>query len=253
MDRNAQIGDLISDNMRSMPINNRRIAADGRGDPQEICSGCGNLFVSNYSEIRLPSEYVNSYTKYIFDFVVGFLILIAVFPAIAIISIALMATSPGPVFFIQNRRGRGGRIFRIFKFRTMTVEASKSHFVQAQRGDARITRIGAFLRRSSLDELPQVFNVCLGQMSLVGPRPHPLALDDEHREIIANYDKRYYGRPGLTGLAQISGSRGPTPDVESMRRRIDHDLAYMRRASMVLDLRILARTALEVAGSKSAF
>lgn len=199
------------------------------------------------------AEYVNSCTKRIFDISVGSIILIILVPLIFVIASIVKMSSPGPVFFVQTRRGNAGQPFRIFKFRTMRSEMALTGYQQAVVGDHRITKVGAFLRRTSLDELPQLFNVVRGEMSLVGPRPHPVELDDAHSDVITDYNARFRGRPGMTGLAQISGSRGPTPDIESMRQRVAYDLSYLSSASMLVDFRILLLTIREVFVSQRAF
>ena len=161
-----------------------------------------------------------------------------------LIGIALMIRleSPGPALFCQRRTGYRGREFKIYKFRSMRVAEDGDVIKQATPGDSRITPLGAFLRRSSIDELPQLINVFKGDMSLVGPRPHALAHDRYYAQAIAVYEQRFLVRPGITGLAQVMGHRGATPDIESMEARIDKDLEYIRRWSTALDVQILWRT-----------
>lgn len=166
--------------------------------------------------------------------------------------IALKLTSPGPILFRQTRHGFGRQRFEIFKLRTLTVDENDEAFRQVVEGDARITKVGAILRRASLDEVPQLLNVIRGDMSLVGPRPHPTKLDDVYAPLIANYDDRFLVRPGVTGLAQVRGHRGPTPSTEVMAQRIDSDLEYAATASLWMDLKILFRTALIVVRPKNA-
>lgn len=163
-------------------------------------------------------------------------------PLLLLVALLIRVDSRGPVLFPQDRHGLGGRVFRIYKFRTMTAAASREAFRQATAGDARITRIGNILRRTSIDELPQLFNVLIGDMSLIGPRPHPLALDAHYRELIPHYMDRYAVRPGMSGLAQVSGHRGPTPTTADMAARVESDLRYIEDWSFGLDLRILLKT-----------
>lgn len=157
--------------------------------------------------------------------------------------IALKLTAPGPILFRQTRYGYKKQRFEILKLRTMTVNENDDAFRQVVQGDARITKVGAILRRTSLDEVPQLLNVIRGDMSLVGPRPHPTKLDDVHAPLIAHYNDRFLVRPGVTGLAQVRGHRGPTPSTEVMAARIESDLEYAATASFWLDLKIVLRTA----------
>jgi len=172
-------------------------------------------------------------------------------PFLLLVAAAIRLDSPGPVLFRQARHGRDGEIFHIYKFRTMTAAASREGFRQATRGDARVTRIGRILRTTSIDELPQLLNVALGDMALVGPRPHPLELDRQFQAEIADYMLRYRVRPGITGLAQVSGHRGPTPTTESMARRVALDLEYIEGWSLATDFRILIRTAIQTLAARN--
>jgi putative colanic acid biosynthesis UDP-glucose lipid carrier transferase len=166
---------------------------------------------------------------------------LAVLPLIAC-AIAVRLSSPGPILFRQTRYGLDGKPFPVLKFRTMYVAETDQAFVQATRGDPRVTRVGAVLRRTSLDELPQLLNVLGGSMSVVGPRPHPVKLNEEFRGQVRRYMVRHKIKPGITGLAQVSGARGETDSLDKMIRRIEFDLQYIRSWSPALDLRILART-----------
>jgi exopolysaccharide biosynthesis polyprenyl glycosylphosphotransferase len=169
--------------------------------------------------------------------------LIVFSPLMAAVAVAIRIETPGPALFRQLRHGRNGRPFTVLKFRTMRSDvASADGSVQAVRGDARVTRVGAFLRKTSIDELPQLLNVFTGSMSLVGPRPHPLALDQRFVPLIDRYSARQRVVPGITGWAQINGSRGETKSVEQMRRRVELDLEYIRDHSIAFDLLILFRT-----------
>jgi putative colanic acid biosynthesis UDP-glucose lipid carrier transferase len=163
-------------------------------------------------------------------------------PVFAAVAVAIKLDTRGPVFFRQKRYGLDGREIQVLKFRSMTVaEDGKQAFVAAARGDARITRVGAFIRRTSLDELPQLINVLEGSMSIVGPRPHAVAMNEHYRREIPGYMVRHKVKPGITGWAQVNGCRGGD-DLESMRRRIELDLAYLRHWSLWLDFRILLKT-----------
>jgi Undecaprenyl-phosphate glucose phosphotransferase len=168
--------------------------------------------------------------------------LVCLWPIFLIVALAIKLDSPGPVFFAQNRVGFNGRTFRIFKFRSMTTMDDGAVVRQAQRQDPRVTSVGRWLRSTSLDELPQLFNVLLGDMSLVGPRPHALAHDRFYSSLISDYPMRHHMKPGITGLAQVSGCRGETETPDLMARRVAYDLSYIGNWSLWLDLKILART-----------
>ena len=179
--------------------------------------------------------------------------LLALSPLLAIVAAAIKLDSPGPVIFRQRRNGFNGRQFEIYKFRTMNVLEDGAVIRQAKKRDNRVTAVGRLLRRSSIDELPQLFNVLKGDMSLVGPRPHALAHDDEYGKLIANYAFRHHVKPGITGWAQVNGFRGETLRIESMMERIEADLWYINNWSLWLDLRIMLATCLEVARGRAAY
>ncbi len=187
------------------------------------------------------------------DLVIAVPALILTAPLLLIIGLVIRLDSAGPVLFRQTRLGRGGQPFGILKFRTMSVIENGECVVQAARNDKRITRAGAFLRATSLDELPQLVNVIAGEMSLVGPRPHATAHDALYTALIAQYEQRQSVKPGITGWAQINGLRGGTPTLDLMRRRVEHDLWYARHASIALDLAILLRTPLEILRRRNAY
>ncbi|WP_244109563.1 undecaprenyl-phosphate glucose phosphotransferase [Burkholderia cenocepacia] len=182
--------------------------------------------------------------KAVFDRVFAGLALIAIAPLMVVIAIAVKCSSPGPVLFRQQRRGAYGRIFTIYKFRTMREHdaAVPGEVRQATRGDPRITPVGALLRRTSLDELPQFLNVLKGDMSVVGPRPHAVEHDRFYQHRIDGYIQRYRIKPGITGWAQVNGHRGETDHVEKMQQRVEHDLYYLNNWSFALDMRIVAAT-----------
>jgi putative colanic acid biosynthesis UDP-glucose lipid carrier transferase len=163
-------------------------------------------------------------------------------PLLTLVAILIKLESRGPVLFRQARGGLNGQAFTIFKFRSMRVQENGDKVVQAKRDDDRITTLGRILRKTSIDELPQLLNVLKGDMSIVGPRPHALAHDDQYGALIANYHLRFRARPGLTGLAQIKGLRGGTSAVEAMAARVDADNDYIDEWSIWSDVRILALT-----------
>ena len=180
--------------------------------------------------------------KAIFDYVAATACLLLFAPLMLLIAVAIKVDTRGPVFFRQRRHGFNHRIIDVFKFRTMTVTENGDRVDQARKNDPRVTRVGRLLRRTSLDELPQLFNVLRGEMSLVGPRPHALTHNQHYRERLDRYASRHCVKPGMTGWAQINGLRGPTEDLEKMRLRVHMDLYYIKNWSLWLDLKIIAAT-----------
>ena len=176
------------------------------------------------------------------DIVFSTLILMAIFPLLLLIAVVVKASSPGPVIFKQRRYGLDGEQIVVYKFRTMAVTEDGSTILQATKNDARITRAGAFLRKTSLDELPQFINVLQGRMSIVGPRPHAVAHNEMYRTLIKGYMVRHKVRPGITGWAQVNGLRGETDKLEKMQARVDFDLDYLRKWSLLLDIMIILKT-----------
>jgi putative colanic acid biosysnthesis UDP-glucose lipid carrier transferase len=191
--------------------------------------------------------------KRITDIVFASLLLVVASPLMLLIALAIKLDSPGRVFFRQDRYGLDGERIVVYKFRTMTVCENGIVVVQAKRNDARVTRVGRFLRRTSLDELPQLINVLQGRMSLVGPRPHAVAHNEEYRKLISGYMVRHKVTPGITGLAQVSGCRGETSTLDDMRRRVQYDLEYLRHWCWLLDIKIMLRTLLIVFRDKRAY
>ena len=211
-----------------------------------------SLVVSGDTETLEPIAGVGAALKRLEDFVFGSIALVILFPLMAIISIAIKLDSTGPALFCQARSGRNKSIIKVYKFRTM-YQDGPAEFKQAQKNDPRITRIGAFLRRTSLDELPQLFNVIQGTMSLVGPRPHPLQLDEDFKYVIPALSSRYSVKPGITGWAQINGFRGETRLVSDMVSRIEHDRHYVKNWSIFLDIKILVLTVFKGWTHKNAY
>jgi putative colanic acid biosynthesis UDP-glucose lipid carrier transferase len=191
-----------------------------------------------------PTDVASSFGKRAVDILGALFALLLFLPLLLCIAMAVRLESGGPVIFKQRRTGHCGRIFTIYKFRTMTVAEDCGNVRQATRDDARVTAIGSVLRKLSLDELPQFLNVLKGDMSLVGPRPHALAHDDYYGELIPVYVHRFRAKPGLTGLAQVNGLRGEIQDLRCMRDRISADNLYIDSWSLGLDIAILAKTAL---------
>lgn len=214
-----------------MPVNGLRRAGDDPSKPANRIVGFDAAF------------------KRSSDVLIAILALVLLTPFMLLISLLIKLDSTGPVLFYQHRRGRNQEVIKVYKFRTMyqnfstSVPTAKS-FVQTKRNDPRITRVGAILRKTSLDELPQLFNIVQGSMSLVGPRPHPIPLDEQYRHIIPALTSRYAVKPGLTGWAQVNGYRGETNRIEDMVARVEHDRHYIKNWTPWLDFKIIAFTAI---------
>jgi putative colanic acid biosynthesis UDP-glucose lipid carrier transferase len=196
------------------------------------------------SVFETPFLGVDGWLKRLEDLALLFVILIPILPLILLIALGVKFSSPGPVLFKQRRYGLSGKVVEIWKFRTMSVLEDGVDVPQARRSDPRVTRFGSFLRRTSLDELPQFFNVFQGHMSVVGPRPHAVAHNEQYRKLVPGYMLRHKVKPGITGWAQVNGWRGETDTVEKMQRRVDCDLYYIRNWSIWLDIKIVVLTAL---------
>ena len=211
---------------------------------------CRSITYSNLEVLDGTMQYFplldkrNLAIKRIFDFFFSLIVTVSILSwMIPLIGLIIRLESKGPVFFVQARSGRGGKLFNCIKFRSMIPS---EHFIQAKKGDHRITKVGAFLRRTSLDEFPQFLNVLLGQMSVVGPRPHVKQLNDQFTNDINNYDDRLLVKPGITGLSQIMGYRGETRDLESMADRIRVDLSYIKNWTLWMDVKIIFKTVAHV-------
>jgi len=205
------------------------------------------------SNARAPLSKLELTAKRALDLMSAGAGLVTLLPLLAIVSLAIKLDSRGPVIFRQSRRGFNGREFMIWKFRTMTVVENGALIYQAKRNDERVTRVGHLLRATSIDELPQLVNVLRGEMSLVGPRPHALAHDDEYGGAIGKYAFRHHVKPGITGWAQVNGFRGETPELDLMKKRIDLDLWYIDNWSFWLDLWIIVRTCFEIVRGRNAY
>jgi len=189
-----------------------------------------------------PFTGTNQLVKRMEDLVLASAILLLLLPLLLVLAVGVKLSSPGPAIFKQRRNGLDGSEIVVWKFRSMRAQEDGPTVAQATKGDARITPFGAFLRRSSLDELPQFFNVLQGRMSIVGPRPHAVAHNEQYRQLIKAYMVRHKVKPGITGWAQIHGHRGETDTLEKMQARVEYDLEYLRNWSLGLDLRIIAST-----------
>lgn len=211
----------------------------------------GELSLVNISRVRkFPLAGV---VKRGFDFVFALCVLLLVSPLLLLIALAIRLDSPGQVIFQQRRYGIDGQVIKIWKFRTMRVLEDGADVPQAQRNDPRVTRVGQFLRHTSLDELPQFFNVLQGRMSVVGPRPHPVAHNEEFRSQISGYMMRHKFKPGITGWAQVNGWRGETDTLDKMQKRVDYDLQYIRNWSIWFDIKIILMTLFKGFTGKNAY
>lgn len=201
-----------------------------------------------------PLTGISKLSKAIEDRVLAFLILLLISPILLFVAAAVKFDSPGPIFFRQKRAGWNGKTFRIWKFRSMRAEqevGDGKHLKQAEKNDPRITKVGAFIRKTSLDELPQLLNVLTGDMSLVGPRPHAVQHDEVYSQRISDYYARHNIKPGITGLAQVRGYRGETKEIDQMIKRIESDIEYINNWSLWLDLSILVRTVTAFTGKEA--
>lgn len=211
---------------------------------------CGTPVIS---VCESPFTGSNGIIKRASDIVLSLLILTLISPLLLLIALAIKLDSPGPIIFKQRRYGLDGEEILVYKFRSMRVCEDGETIRQARKGDARITRIGAFLRKNSLDELPQFINVLQGRMSIVGPRPHAVAHNEIYRNLIKGYMIRHKVKPGITGWAQVNGYRGETRTLDKMQARIDHDLDYLRNWSLRLDLHIILKTIMVVFRDRAAY
>ena len=241
--------DVASDDQHGHPFRGAlaptvsvRRPEDSQGSPR-LGNGSSPYGHWNRLSIRAGAHRNNaSKVKPLVDIQIALLLVLLFLPLMLGIAALIKLSSPGPLLYKQTRYGYGRRKFEIYKFRTMRVLESGSTFRQATRPDHRVTAVGRILRRMSLDELPQLFNVLQGTMSLVGPRPHPVGLDDHHLSLIDGYEERFLVKPGISGLAQIRGFRGPTSSLADMSARVASDREYIARWSLLLDGKILLRS-----------
>jgi Undecaprenyl-phosphate glucose phosphotransferase len=192
---------------------------------------------------RPPLTIFERVQKRMLDIGLASFALLLLAPLILTAALLVKLDTPGPVIFRQSRRGFNSKPFQIWKFRSMTVTENGATITQATKRDSRVTRVGRFLRKTSIDELPQLWNVLRGEMSLVGPRPHALAHDNYYDQLISKYVYRHHMKPGLTGWAQVNGFRGETPTIDLMEKRVEYDVWYVSNWSIWLDIRIILRTA----------
>jgi putative colanic acid biosynthesis UDP-glucose lipid carrier transferase len=210
-----------------------------------------NLMQARYYEINgipviplweVPFSEIQYFLKRTVDIIIASIALLLLSPLMLAIAMAVKLDSPGSVLFKQRRYGFNGQEIVVYKFRSMRVAEDGDKVTQAQQNDIRVTRVGALLRRTSLDELPQFINVLQGRMSIVGPRPHAVAHNEQYRKVISGYMLRHKVKPGITGWAQVNGLRGETDTIDKMKKRIEYDLEYMKKWSLALDFQIIFRT-----------
>ncbi|WP_394125922.1 undecaprenyl-phosphate glucose phosphotransferase [Vibrio hepatarius] len=200
-----------------------------------------------------PFDGFGALVKRIEDIIIGGIITLLISPILLVIAIGVKLSSPGPVLFKQDRYGLGGKKIKVWKFRSMSVMENDDEVKQATKSDPRVTKFGAFIRRTSLDELPQFFNVLQGSMSIVGPRPHAVAHNEEYRVIVDNYMIRHKIKPGITGWAQINGYRGETDTIYKMEKRVEYDIAYLQHWSLTWDIKIIFMTVFKGFVSETAY
>jgi Undecaprenyl-phosphate glucose phosphotransferase len=244
--------DLILKMLRLLPISVRLLPDDAVA--KLMRQPIADIGLARAVELqREPLKWWEQILKRKFDIVVASGALLLLLPLIVTVAVLIKLDSAGPVFFRQTRVGFNGRQFRIWKFRTMTTMEDGELVRQATKNDTRVTQVGRWLRATSVDEIPQLINVVTGDMSLVGPRPHAVAHDNQYDAAIANYAQRRHVKPGITGWAQVCGFRGETPTVDLMLRRVEHDLWYINNWSFWLDSMIVVRTAMVLMRRQNAY
>jgi Undecaprenyl-phosphate glucose phosphotransferase len=246
----------IIDKLKVLPVD-LRLSAEQLGEVCAIRKLDQGLGVMILDVVERPLKHWNGIAKWIEDRLLSALLLLAFAPAMLFIGIAIKLDSPGPVFFRQKRYGYSNNLITVYKFRTLRSDMTDTNASKlVTRDDDRITRVGRILRRFSLDELPQLFNVIRGDMSIVGPRPHATlakAGNQLYQDAVESYMARHRVKPGLTGWAQINGWRGETDTEEKIRKRVEHDLYYIENWSIWFDLRIICQTFLAIFASEQAY
>jgi len=245
--------ELIRDQLKNIPIVARLLPDKSVRALSDLTWSAARKPALSIELQRAPLTEVQRLVKRITDVIVASLALVFFLPVMAIAAVAIKLDSPGPVVFRQIRKGFNGKQFHILKFRTMTVQENGPSVVQATRDDSRVTTIGRLLRSSSIDELPQLWNVLKGDMSLIGPRPHALAHDNHFESLLSDYAFRHHVKPGITGWAQCNGARGAMPSIEHTVERVKLDLWYINNWSLWLDLLILIKTIFEVLRRRNAY
>jgi Undecaprenyl-phosphate glucose phosphotransferase len=244
--------ELIRDVIKTLPVS-AKLLPDKQIRTLTNYASSGHQRTVSLEIQRAPLSTTEQIVKRAVDLSIGLLALVFFMPILLLTALAIRLDGKGPILFLQHRKGFNGRQFVMFKFRTMTVQENGEVVTQAARNDPRVTRIGRLLRAASIDELPQLINVMRGEMSLVGPRPHALAHDNQFENLLQDYAFRHHVKPGMSGWAQVNGLRGATPSVEQIARRVEMDLWYINNWSLWLDVQILIKTLFEVLRKRNAF
>jgi Undecaprenyl-phosphate glucose phosphotransferase len=243
--------DVVCDSIKVLPVSARLLPDMRVRSLRHYSLASPNVLAIEVQ--RVPLSTAERFAKRAIDIVIASVALIFLLPIIVLTAVAIKLDGPGPVIFRQRRKGFNGQKFVMLKFRTMSVQEDGAVVSQAVRNDPRVTAVGRLLRAASIDELPQLVNVLSGEMSVIGPRPHALAHDDQFQKIVSDYAFRHHVKPGLTGWAQCNGCRGATPSVEDIARRVKLDLWYINNWSLLLDLQILMKTFFEVLRKRNAY
>ncbi len=243
--------DFVRDSIKVLPVSARLLPDTRVRSLTHYSSASPHMLAIEVQ--RAPLSAAERLAKRTMDIVIASLALFFLSSFMVLTAVAIKLDGPGPVIFRQRRKGFNGQEFVLLKFRTMSVQEDGAVVSQAMRNDPRVTAIGRLLRSASIDELPQLLNVLSGEMSLIGPRPHALAHDDHFQKVVSDYAFRHHVKPGLTGWAQCNGSRGATPSVEEIARRVKLDLWYINNWSLLLDFQILIKTFFEVIRKRNAY
>jgi undecaprenyl-phosphate galactose phosphotransferase/putative colanic acid biosynthesis UDP-glucose lipid carrier transferase len=244
--------DLIREQIKLLPVS-AKLLPDARVRTLTNYASSAGQRVLSIEIQRAPFSLTERIVKRAMDILLSLIAILVLLPMMMIAAAAIKLEGTGPVIFRQSRKGFNERKFVMFKFRTMTVQENGDVVTQAARHDPRVTRIGRVLRSTSIDELPQLVNVLRGEMSLIGPRPHAVAHDNQFEKVLEDYAFRRHVKPGMTGWAQVNGLRGATPSIETIARRVEMDLWYINNWSLWLDLQILVKTAFEVLRKRNAY
>jgi len=243
---------FIRDQLKSLPVS-AKLLPDTRVRALTNYASSAGQRVASIEIQRAPLSGGERLLKRTVDILLALFVFMFAAPMMAMTAFAIRMDGPGPIIFRQSRKGFNGTPFVMFKFRTMTVQENGTSVAQASRNDPRVTRIGKLLRTTSIDELPQLINVLRGEMSLIGPRPHALAHDDQFEKMLEDYAYRHHVKPGITGWAQVHGLRGATPTVDLISERVKMDLWYINNWSLWLDVQIVFKTIVEVLRKRNAY